>query len=291
MSCNWLHEGNALSDLKRCRECHKLPTRPTPTSVSDPNPPPPLSLSSVAFSDSIPYWVAVLVPLLCLVLSVLFAEIRLHGGALLGKRAMALSIYFILEGIFAFVVTSQITQVGKVLVGRLRPDYLARCNPAAPGAIEVEWAQPASQNPACNPTVGPSELRDGHYSFPSGHTSTAFAFAVYSVIYGVWAFCFRDLAARLPTRRRGLRSILIEGVHAGAALLWVVAQLSFAWGVGISRVIDYRHHPSDVVAGALLGAGFAGLYAARAVGRVLHVTTSLAIEAGDLLPEDPGSMR
>lgn len=238
--------------------------------------------------DSIPYWVAVVVPLLCLVLSIVFAEIRLAGSGFLSKRAVAVSLYFILEGIFAFVVTAQITQVGKVLVGRLRPDYLARCNPIAPSSITVEWAQPASDNPGCNPTVDPDELRDGHFSFPSGHTSTSFVFAVYSVIYGVWAFCFRDMASRLPTRRKGFHAILTESVHAGAALLWVVAQLSFAWGVGISRIIDFKHHPSDVVAGALLGSGFAGLYAARAVGRVLHVTTSLAIEAGDFLPEDPG---
>lgn len=53
-------------------------------------------------------------------------------------------------------------------------------------------------------------------------------------------------------------------------------------GVGISRIIDYHHHPSDVVAGALLGAGFGLLYAGRAIARTSLVYHVLAVEAGDL---------
>ncbi len=39
----------------------------------------------------------------------------------------------------------------------------------------------------------------------------------------------------------------------------------------MSRITDFKHHPSDVVAGALLGAMFAVLYAVRAVGRLHSV--------------------
>lgn len=55
-------------------------------------------------------------------------------------------------------------------------------------------------------------------------------------------------------------------------------------GVAISRVIDYRHHPADVVGGALLGTSFAVLYITRCVGRLAYVTTAIAIEAGDFVP-------
>lgn len=64
-------------------------------------------------------------------------------------------------------------QALKVSVGRLRPDYLALCQPAMPAAADLTltYGQPASANPACNAPPS-STLTDGHYSFPSGHTST-----------------------------------------------------------------------------------------------------------------------
>jgi phosphatidate phosphatase len=57
--------------------------------------------------------------------------------------------------------------------------------------------------------------------------------------------------------------------------------------VGVSRITDYKHHPSDVAAGALLGAMFAVLYAVRAVGRlpsVVDVVASSAPAAADGSP-------
>lgn len=45
-------------------------------------------------------------------------------------------------------------------------------------------------------------------------------------------------------------------------LLKVVACLSpvvFAWGVGVSRTVDYHHFYGDVVGGAVLGSGIGGL--------------------------------
>lgn len=141
--------------------------------------------------DSIPYWVAVLVPFLCLLISIAAGEAWRVGGRPGVKRATASILHLVLDGIFAFVVTAQVTQVGKVLVGRLRPDFLARCNPTAPAQLTVQWGLAASANPACDSPLTADELRDGHYSFPSGHSSTAFVFAVYSVGYGIWVLYHR----------------------------------------------------------------------------------------------------
>jgi membrane-associated phospholipid phosphatase len=101
------------------------------------------------------------------------------------------------------VVTFGITELLKRVVGRPRPDrYL-------PGA-------------------GATQPCYGH-SFPSGHTSVAFAFAT-----SYW-LAHRDL----------------EGEPGWPG--WLA--LAGATGVGLSRVAAGRHFPSDVVAGAILGAG------------------------------------
>jgi undecaprenyl-diphosphatase len=76
-------------------------------------------------------------------------------------------------------------------------------------------------------------------SFPSGHAMSAAA------VYGTIAF----LAARLAHRR----AVRI-GVHGAAAVL--VLAICF------SRIYLGVHYPSDVVAGALLGAAWAAFCAA-----------------------------
>ena len=65
-------------------------------------------------------------------------------------------------------------------------------------------------------------------SFPSGHTSAAFAVAT---------VLSRELSARHPERRRWIRGLLFGGASA----------------VGLSRVYQNAHWPSDVVTGAALG--------------------------------------
>jgi undecaprenyl-diphosphatase len=68
------------------------------------------------------------------------------------------------------------------------------------------------------------------YSFPSGHTAATF------VIYGGIA-----LAVTHRTRSRGL-----------LVAVWGLAVTITAW-VGLSRMYEGEHHPTDVFAGLLLG--------------------------------------
>jgi len=85
--------------------------------------------------------------------------------------------------------------------------------------------------------LGPSHYAPGSStSFPSGHTVGAFALA------GVLVFASRNLPLR------------------------VIAFL-LAAGIGFSRILAFRHWPSDVVASAAIGL-VAGWAAVRAVGRV-----------------------
>lgn len=82
-------------------------------------------------------------------------------------------------------------QVSKTIVGRLRPNFLALCQPAVPNPLTVAIGAPPSANPACSNTADPGELEDAHYSFPSGHTSTVFVFSLWTATYCLWALNLR----------------------------------------------------------------------------------------------------
>jgi membrane-associated phospholipid phosphatase len=82
-------------------------------------------------------------------------------------------------------------------------------------------------------------------SFPSGHTSQAFAIAAYSILY---------LRAHVFDRYRGDRDLpwWEAATYGGIAL--------GAFAVGGERVLHNRHHLTDVGAGALLGTATSTLF-------------------------------
>jgi hypothetical protein len=136
------------------------------------------------------------------------------GGALLGLT-IALdhdeSRWFHVKGMAeAMATTTLLTGIGKVSFGRHRPDY-----------------------DAANPTV------DGRRSFPSGHSSQAFAAATYVAIY--------------------LRGHAFDRWRAPGTLPWweittYAAIGGLAVAVPIERVYHHRHHATDALAGSVLGA-------------------------------------
>lgn len=88
------------------------------------------------------------------------------------KAKTALWMHFVIDMLSALAATLAVTQAIKVVVGRLRPNFLAACNPVTSNPTNVTaWGQPASNNPACTADTS-SSMVDEHYSFPSGHTST-----------------------------------------------------------------------------------------------------------------------
>lgn len=105
-----------------------------------------------------------------------------------------------LSGLLTFIGSGLLAQAIKRNVPRLRPSNL-------PDAI-----------------VAPDE-RIFHNSFPSGHTTTAFALAM-------WVFL---LTHRTRYRWWGYSALVLAGL------------------VGLSRIYRGVHYPSDVLAGALLG--------------------------------------
>jgi len=193
--------------------------------------PPTLGAFAAPQDSSIPYWVAVVVPLVSMLISVAVGEWaaqRYLGTS--PTAALANLIHFTIDALFALVVTGLLTDVFKLIVGRYRPDWLMRCQPAVPSNVQIAYGQPASLNPACtNTALSPEKMRDGQHSFPSGHASTAFVLGVYVCVYCLWATVYRPAPSRPPLRSYSWKQRLVrDGAHT-AVFYWILVQLSWAW--------------------------------------------------------------
>ncbi|XP_047117409.1 putative phosphatidate phosphatase [Schistocerca piceifrons] len=119
----------------------------------------------------------------------------------------------------------------KLVVGRLRPHFFTACQPD----VNCSALQPPYTYVTDYTCLGtdPDVIDEARLSFPSGHSSLSFYAAVFTIIYigrtgGPWA-------ATLPRH-----------------LLQFVLFLA-AWCCALSRVSDYMHHWSDVLAGSSIG--------------------------------------
>ncbi|XP_047966180.1 lipid phosphate phosphatase 2-like isoform X2 [Salvia hispanica] len=170
-------------------------------------------------NNTVPFWAVVLaaVPLPIFIFLLFYLRQRdvydLHAS--------------ILGLLFSDLITGVITDAIKNAVGRPRPDFFWRCFPDGQDAYD-RWG-----NVICH---GDKHLiMHGHKSFPSGHTSWAFAGLGFLSLY---------LSGKIKVfDRRG---------HV-AKLCLVVLPLLIASLVAVSRVDDYRHHWQDVFAGGLIG--------------------------------------
>lgn len=130
--------------------------------------------------------------------------------------------------LFGCCVGQSLTNMAKLSVGRLRPHFLSACN------VTYESLKCIPGTYISNDVCERSKIVDeARKSFFSGHAS----FAMYTMLY--LAFY---LQARLSWR--------------GARLLRPLLQfmlVMLAVYTGLTRISDYRHHPSDVLTGFLQG--------------------------------------
>uniref|UniRef100_A0A8C5QAQ0 Phospholipid phosphatase 3 n=1 Tax=Leptobrachium leishanense TaxID=445787 RepID=A0A8C5QAQ0_9ANUR len=131
--------------------------------------------------------------------------------------------------IFGCAISQSFTDIAKVSIGRLRPHFLAICDP---DLLRINCTLGYIVDYECR---GPeSRVREARKSFFSGHAS----FSMYTMLYLVFY-----LQSRFTWR--------------GARLLRPLLQftlLMMAFYTGLSRVSDHKHHPSDVLAGFVQGA-------------------------------------
>ncbi|KAE9618725.1 putative phosphoric monoester hydrolase [Lupinus albus] len=170
--------------------------------------------------NTIPFWavpiVAILLPLVViLVYYFIRNDVYDFHHAILGL-------------LFSVLITAVITDAIKDGVGRPRPDFFWRCFPDGKGVFD-----PITRDVRC--TGDKSVIKEGHKSFPSGHTSWSFAGLVFLALY---------LSGKVRVfDRRG---------HV-AKLCLVFLPLLAAALIAVSRVDDYWHHWQDVFAGGLIG--------------------------------------
>jgi diacylglycerol diphosphate phosphatase/phosphatidate phosphatase len=116
--------------------------------------------------------------------------------------------------ITVFILNLAFTELIKRIVSRPRPDYVSRCLPDTKGKC----------------TGNPKLIHKGLMSFPSGHTSLSTS-ATSSFIY--------------------LAYLIQLNVILALILSVILSTISFL--VAVSRVMDHKHHLSDVISGGVLG--------------------------------------
>ncbi|XP_073200047.1 phospholipid phosphatase 1 isoform X4 [Lepidochelys kempii] len=154
---------------------------------------------------------------------------HLHSNSFVGNNYIATIYKAIGTFIFGAAASQSLTDIAKYSIGRLRPHFLAICQP--------DWAR-------VNCSLGYIEnfpcqgdkvkVNEGRLSFYSGHSS----FSMYCMLF---------LALYLQARMKGDWARLVRPT----AQFGLIAASIY---VGLSRVSDYKHHWSDVLTGLLQGA-------------------------------------
>lgn len=138
--------------------------------------------------------------------------------------------YYIGFFLFGAALSQTLTDIAKYTIGRLRPHFIEVCDP--------DWSQVVCNNhsyveePFCR--GDPSRIREGRLSFPSGHSS----FGFYSMMFAVY---YLQAQVTWPISSRLVKHVI------------QFCYICIAFGTALSRVSNYKHHWSDVLAGSLLG--------------------------------------
>jgi len=143
--------------------------------------------------------------------------------------------------IFGFFINLLFTELSKYTIGRLRPNFFAMC---ALDFNSIDCGNSTHPVYVTNYTClgqnnNPFQAKNARMSFVSGHSSISCSSAVFVILY-IQARAAGPLRRRLPDA-----CYLVPLVQVLAA--------SLALFTALTRVSDYWHHPTDVMAGALLG--------------------------------------
>lgn len=161
----------------------------------------------------------------------------------LGSRFYHVSMYF-LYGMWSALL---LCQIFKISVGRLRPHFLAVCQPNVTcvhdQTIDAYNGDRYIEQYGCTTENDPKmawRLLQMRHSFFSGHATIAMYAAVYLIIY---------IQYHVVSKTCHFLKLLVQNLI-----------LSLGFWVGLTRVTDNMHHWSDVLVGYLVGAGFSCLF-------------------------------
>lgn len=173
----------------------------------------------------IPIWLGGFLPLFVPTVVFLLMQYRVRSPQDLNNAIIGLLYSAVMSTLFQIVL--------KTLVGGLRPHFLSVCKPDLSLESPVGFGTMYSRK-VC--TGDSKEINFAMTSFPSGHTTTAFAGLVYLSLYlkaklRVWT------NHRTPTWKPFVVALPILG----------------ATLIGCAVMVDYNHNWYDVVAGAIIG--------------------------------------
>ncbi|XP_060088704.1 phospholipid phosphatase 2 [Heteronotia binoei] len=131
--------------------------------------------------------------------------------------------------LFGAAVSQSLTDLAKYMIGRLRPNFLAVCNPIW---SKINCSEYVHLEAVCQGNI--KNITESRLSFYSGHSS-----------FGM--YCMMFLALYVQARLVGRWARLVRPTVQ-------FFLISFAIYVGCTRVSDYKHHWSDVLVGLLQGA-------------------------------------
>lgn len=154
--------------------------------------------------------------------------------------------------IMGIAVTLLLTEIGKRWIGRLRPYFMSVCVPdysrfnCTSNGLTGMVYNPISSGDIC--TGDANAIKEARYSFPSGHSSFSWFTMLFTIIYleaRLQLVCFRYVKTTIQ-----------------------MACFITAWVTVLSRVSDYHHRFTDILAGSILGIVVA-LFITLQTGRVL----------------------
>nr|XP_042713466.1 phospholipid phosphatase 1 isoform X3 [Chrysemys picta bellii] len=153
----------------------------------------------------------------------------LHSNSFVRNNYIATIYKAIGTFIFGAAASQSLTDIAKYSIGRLRPHFLAICQP---DWTRVNCSLGYIENFPCQGDK--VQVNEGRLSFYSGHSS----FSMYCMLF---------LALYLQARMKGDWARLVRPT----VQFGLIAASIY---VGLSRVSDYKHHWSDVLTGLLQGA-------------------------------------
>eukprot|EP00879_Flechtneria_rotunda_P000384 GHRR01000476.1.p1 GENE.GHRR01000476.1~~GHRR01000476.1.p1 ORF type:complete len:402 (+),score=52.39 GHRR01000476.1:347-1552(+) len=233
-------------------------------------------------SQSIPNNLAVIFNWLGLLIALLVVELVIYYKQHSLTFAITCILHHLWSCLIIFLIVVALTEITKPFSGRLRPDFLSRCHPAAQGIVgpgtnytEVLGPNAAPLGPlhlgqtiddCTNPNK--DEINDGRLSFPSGHSSNSMSVAWYTAFYIMWSLYVRS-DAPYPSRLYEAKTIcgrVVQEILYAAAYGWVLLVLCLSWFIGMTRFWDNVHNISDIIGGFLLAIIFTAPYIIKAIG-------------------------
>ncbi|KAL4930140.1 phosphatase PAP2 family protein [Aspergillus undulatus] len=159
----------------------------------------------------------------------------------------------------------------KDLYGKPRPDLLSRCDPDVEN-IAAYAVGGLGQRLAGAPTLvtwgicrnkAKMVKMDGFVSFPSGHSSFAFAGLTYFSLWlcSKFSISFPYLAHTPLSQNNTPQNRYLVRTQGAAPPIYLIILAFVPWAVAFfisaSRWFDYRHHGFDIIFGSVLGMVFA----------------------------------